>query len=101
MVGVPALRPETFSRSFPKNHRARTRKTEAIKHSYCNPYSGNEKGAVENAVGFLRRNLLVPVPRVGSLAELNALLREGCDRLNASSRARDGRPTPEALSECV
>lgn len=33
MVGVPALRPETFSRSFPKNHRARTRKTEAIKHS--------------------------------------------------------------------
>lgn len=66
---------------------------------YCNPYSGNEKGAVENAVGFLRRNLLVPVPRVGSLAELNALLREGCDRLNASSRARDGRPTPEALSE--
>ena len=54
---------------------------------------------MENAVGFLRRNLLVPVPRVGSLAELNALLREGCDRLNASSRARDGRPTPEALSE--
>ena len=32
MVGVPALRPETFSRLFPKNHRARTRKTEAIKH---------------------------------------------------------------------
>ena len=29
---------------------------------YCNPYSGNEKGSVENAVGFLRRNLLVPVP---------------------------------------
>ena len=34
MVGVPALRPETFSRSFPKNHRARTRKTEAIKHTH-------------------------------------------------------------------
>ena len=66
---------------------------------YCNPYSGNEKGSVENAVGFIRRNLLVPVPRVGSLAELNALLREGCDRLNAASRARDGRPTPEALAE--
>lgn len=42
---------------------------------YCNPYSGNEKGSVENAVGFLRRNLLVPEPRVGSLAELGALLR--------------------------
>ena len=33
MVGVPALRPETFSRSFPKNHRAQTRKTEAIKYN--------------------------------------------------------------------
>ena len=32
MVGVPALRPETFSRSFPKLHRAQTRKAEAIKH---------------------------------------------------------------------
>lgn len=64
---------------------------------YCNPYSGNEKGSVENAVGFLRRNLLVPVPRVGTLAELSALLRAGCERLNAKSRARDGRPTPAAL----
>ena len=66
---------------------------------YCNPRSGNEKGSVENAVGFIRRNLLVPVPRVGSVAELNALLHEGCERLNASSRARDGRPTAEALRE--
>ena len=65
---------------------------------YCNPNSGNEKGSVENAVGFIRRNLLVPVPAVGSLAELNAMLRDGCDRLNAASRARDGRPTPEALA---
>ena len=37
---------------------------------YCNPYSGNEKGSVENAVGFLRRNLLVPVPVADSLDEL-------------------------------
>ena len=27
---------------------------------FCNPYSGNEKGSVENSVGFLRRNLMVP-----------------------------------------
>ncbi|MBM6954054.1 IS21 family transposase, partial [Enorma phocaeensis] len=32
-------------------------------------------------------------------AELNDLLRDGCDRLNAASRARDGRPTPEVLAE--
>lgn len=44
---------------------------------YCNPYSGNEKGSVENAVGFLRRNLLVPVPAFGTLPELNAFLARG------------------------
>lgn len=66
---------------------------------YCNPYSGNEKGSVENAVGFLRRNLLVPVPSFASLEGLNSYLREGCERIAAESRARDGRPTPEALRE--
>ena len=66
---------------------------------YCNPYSGNEKGSVENAVGFIRRNLLVPVPSVGSLEELNRLLAAGCKRLNAASRCRDGRPVAEALAE--
>ena len=29
---------------------------------FCNPYSGWEKGSVENAVGFLRRNLMSPPP---------------------------------------
>lgn len=66
---------------------------------YCNPYSGNEKGSVENAVGFLRRNLLVPAPSAASLAELNAMLRLGCERINASSRCRDGRAVAEALAE--
>ena len=33
---------------------------------FCNPYSGNEKGSVENAVGFLRRNLMVPKPNAES-----------------------------------
>ena len=66
---------------------------------YCDPYSGNEKGSVENAVGFLRRNLLVPVPSFGSMAELNRGLAQGCARLNASARCRDGRPSGEALRE--
>ena len=30
---------------------------------FMNPDSGNEKGNVENKVGYLRRNELVPVPR--------------------------------------
>ncbi len=33
MTGVPALRPEAFLCSFPKNHRAQTRKTETIKYT--------------------------------------------------------------------
>lgn len=66
---------------------------------YCNPYSGNEKGSVENAVGFLRRNLLVPVPAFGTLPELNAFLAEGCERINAAARCRDGRPHGEAYRE--
>lgn len=66
---------------------------------YCNPYSGNEKGSVENAVGFLRRNLLVPVPAFGALPELNAFLAEGCAGVNAAARCRDGRPHGEAYRE--
>ena len=30
---------------------------------FCNPNSGNEKGNVENKVGFIRRNYMVPAPR--------------------------------------
>ena len=63
------------------------------------PYSGNEKGSAGNAVGYLRRNLLVPVPRVGSLAEPDALPAEGCARLNAAAGCRDGRASAEALRE--
>ena len=66
---------------------------------YRDPCSGNEKGPAGNAVGFLRRNLLVPVPSFGSMEELNRHLAAGCAGLNAASRARDGRPTPEALAD--
>ena len=81
---------ELFSR-FRAHYRCSSR--------YCNPCAGHEKGSVENAVGFLRRNLLVPVPGAASLAELNARLAEGCRRVNEGSRCRDGRPTPEAMAE--
>jgi len=45
---------------------------------FCNVASGNEKGLVENLVGFSRRNFLVPVPRVNELSELNKLLYSKC-----------------------
>lgn len=40
--------------------------------TFANPASGWEKGSVENAVGTLRRNLFVPVPRIADdLMEYN------------------------------
>jgi transposase len=45
---------------------------------YCEPgvEGAHEKGGVEGEIGRFRRNFLVPVPRVGSLADLNARLAE-------------------------
>ena len=45
---------------------------------FCNPASGNEKGLVENLVGYIRRNVCVPLPHVSSLEELNGKLLEQC-----------------------
>ena len=45
---------------------------------FCNIASGNEKGLVENLVGYSRNNFLVPVPKVESMDELNSMLLEGC-----------------------
>lgn len=59
---------------------------------YCNPYSGNEKGNVENAVGFLRRNLMVPEPEAASLAGLNRMLLARCDRLSEADHWRKHQP---------
>jgi hypothetical protein len=45
---------------------------------YCEPGLGgaHEKGGVEGEIGRYRRRWMVPVPRAGSLAELNARLAE-------------------------
>jgi hypothetical protein len=48
--------------------------------SFCNLYSGHEKGGVEGEVGRFRRNHLVPVPQFDSLEQLNVWLVEECRR---------------------
>lgn len=45
---------------------------------FCNVASGNEKGLVENLVGYARNNFLVPVPRADSMEALNEQLLESC-----------------------
>ena len=47
--------------------------------AFCNANSGHEKGSVEAKVGYHRRNLLVPVPRVDNLRTFNQQLLEQCD----------------------
>jgi hypothetical protein len=42
------------------------------------PAKGNDKGKVEGLVGYVRRNFMVPIPRVNSWDELNAHLEEEC-----------------------
>ena len=45
---------------------------------FCNPASGNEKGNVENKVGYSRRNAFVSVPTITSFDAFNESLWEWC-----------------------
>ena len=51
----------------------------AIEPVFCNPGRGNEKGNVENKVGYGRRNMLVPVPECESLEQFNRELLQRCE----------------------
>jgi len=46
----------------------------------CNPYAGHEKGHVENKVGYVRRNFLVPAPRYDDIETYNKELLERCEK---------------------
>jgi hypothetical protein len=48
--------------------------------TFCNPESGQEKGNVENKVGYIRRNLFVPIPEVTNLVSWNKELLTTCER---------------------
>jgi transposase len=64
---------------------------------YCQPgiEGAHEKGGVEGQIGWFRRNHLVPVPEVDSLAELNAMV-EGWD---AADEARRIGTRPRTIGE--
>ena len=49
--------------------------------TFCNPYAGQEKGNVETNVGYLRRNLMVPPPVLGSWEAANAAALEAAAAL--------------------
>jgi len=61
-VGEVVREADVFRR-FRLHHRFEAR--------FCNPYSGHEKGNVENKVGAVRRSLFVPVPYVDDVPAFN------------------------------
>ncbi|RRN61758.1 transposase, partial [Caulobacter sp. 602-1] len=66
---------------------------------FCNPNSGNEKGSVENAVGFLRRNIMVPLLNAESYAQLTRYMLERCDAMAKETHYRKGAPIGGLFAE--
>ena len=48
--------------------------------TFCNPYSGHEKGHVENKVGYIRRNYFVPMPLFEDIENYNESLFAICEK---------------------
>ena len=59
---------------------------------FCNPHSGHEKGSVENAVGFVRRNLMVPVPSAEGFESLTRAWFEACELIAERGHYRKDEP---------
>jgi transposase len=64
---------------------------------FCRVRQAHEKGHVENGVGYVRRNFLVPVPQGESWAELNEQLANSCRREFARAAAGRKQTTAELL----
>lgn len=62
---------------------------------FRDPYSGHGKGSVENAVGFVRRNLMVPMPSAESFQTLTRVWLDECERVAGSDHYRHDVPAIE------
>jgi transposase len=65
---------------------------------FCRLRQAHEKGHVENGVGYVRRNFLVPVPQADSWDELNERLAAACRREFERTGAGRDRVTAELLT---
>lgn len=66
---------------------------------FCNPASGNEKGNVECNVGYQRRNMLVPVPKINNFTEFNQSLFIRCERAMKRVHYKRKEPIIDLLDE--
>ena len=62
---------------------------------FRDPYSGHEKGSVENAVGFARRNLMVPMLSAESFRAPARVWLDTYERIAGSDHYRHGVPVRE------
>jgi transposase len=67
-----------------------------FEHHFCLVRRPNEKGHVENLLGYSRRNYLVPIPQTDSLEDVNAELEERC-RKDLARQLRGKTATKEEL----
>jgi transposase len=66
---------------------------------FCNPAQGHEKGLVEAAVGYTRRNFMVPLPEADTWEALNAQLLARCEREKDRRRAGEQQTIGERWTE--
>ena len=66
---------------------------------FCNPAAGNEKGNVENKVGYSRRNAFVPVPTITSFYEFNESMWEWCENDAQREHYEHGKTIEELWQE--
>lgn len=67
---------------------------------FCNAGSGHEKGSVENAVGFCRRNFLAGCPSFSDWKSANSYLEEACKKgIEAGSHYKTGKPLSSLLEK--
>jgi hypothetical protein len=73
---------------------------------FCNPAKGNEKGTVENLVRYVRQNMMVPLPNVSSIEELNKILLSWCEKQKQihiyewEQEVKELRPLPSTPFKC-
>jgi len=67
--------------------------------TFCNPEAGYEKGNVENKVGYVRRNMFVPVPTVVDVCVFNEGLLKRCEDDGKREHYKKGVPMDHLFSD--
>ena len=68
---------------------------------FCSPCKGNEKGRVENKIGYVRRNYFIPIINIENVDKLNDGLLEFCIKSSKENQHPDyeGKKCYELLEE--